>query len=171
MVEMPVKDVRMPDLHLPDAVTNFEWPKIELPSVDVGKAIDDVGKAIDDAAVAAHIRRRSRPRLPFAIVGLLVAGAAGWMVLTNTALRARVASGSRALRAQISALRTTSFRARTDDGDAVAFPAAETAPMESSPLNDDTPGDAAGYPTGLGSKNGKKSAKGPRAFEGTTSPA
>ena len=165
MVEMPVKDVRMPDLHLPDAVTNFEWPKIELPSVDIGKAIDD-------AAAAAHIRRRSRPRLPFAIVGLVVAGAAGWMVLTNAALRARLASGSRALRAQISTLRSAGFRARTaDQGDAVAFPAAETAPMESSPLNDDTPGDAAGYPTGLGSKNGKKSAKGPRAFEGTTSPA
>jgi hypothetical protein len=164
MVEMPVKDVHLPDIHLPDAITNFEWPKIDLPSIDLGKAVND-------AAVAAHIRRPSRARWPFAVVGVLVAGAA-WVVLTNKGLRARLASGSRALRAQVSAVRSNGLRAfGGTPSDPLAFPAADTARQESSSIASDAPGNAADYPTGLGSKNGKKNVKSPRAFEGTTSPA
>jgi hypothetical protein len=187
MLEMPVKEVRrpdvhlpevhLPDLHLPDSVTNFEWPRIELPSVDVAKAVGDAGKAVgeagrnagkavgeavgeagkavSDAAAGVHLGRRSQtPRWPFAIVGLLAAAAAGWVILTNAALRTRLASGTRAVRRQASTLRATlssSLAARREDP--VAFPAAPTAAMEGTGYGDGT-GDATDYPDGLGSNNG-----------------
>ena len=58
MIEMPVKEVRRPelhkpDLHLPDAVTNFEWPKVDLSSVDVRKAVGDAGDAVREVGKSA----------------------------------------------------------------------------------------------------------------------
>ena len=122
---------------------------------NAGKAVGDAGKAVSEAAAGVHIGPRSRTsRWPFAIVGLLAAAAAGWMVLTNTALRARLADGARAVRRQASDLRTNvsrSLAARRED--AIAFPASPTASMDSTAFGDGT-GDATDYPNGLGSNNG-----------------
>ena len=159
MIESPVKEARFPDLHLPDSVTNFEWPKFDMPSVDVGKAVSDAKSAVSDAASAVsdaassvHIgRAKRRSRLPFAVVGLVAAGLVGWIVLSQEAIRSRLAGGSRALREQVAAVRIGWARGKADHDDAVAFPATETAPMETSTMDD---GHASDYPTGLGSNNG-----------------
>jgi hypothetical protein len=199
MIETPTTEVRLPelhkpDLHLPDAVAGFEWPKVDLSSVDVrkavgdageavgeagrnagkamgeagrnankavreagrnaGKAFGDAGKAVSDAAAGVHIGRSRTPRWPFAVVGLFAVAAAGWVVLTNTGLRTRLASGARAVGRQAAELRSNvsrSLAARRED--AVAFPASPTAPAESTAYGDGT-GDATDYPEGLGSNNG-----------------
>ncbi len=184
MPELPVKEIRMPQLHLPEikrddiarslneislpevdlgkAVPKFELPKIDLPSVDLGKAIAG-------AAAAAHIGRRpQRPRWPLVVGGLIVAALAGWAIWTNEALRSRVAQGASAVRTQILMMRSNRYdRLDMDHDDPIAFPAAETAPIEASPLTD--PGhrvsDATEYPAGLGSNNGD----GNPAFEETGS--
>jgi hypothetical protein len=161
MIESPVRESRLPELHLPDSVTNFEFPKFEMPSVDVGKAVKDAKSAVGDAASAVsdaasnvHIGRpQRRSRLPFAVVGLVAAGLIGWIVFSQETIRARLAAGSRALRVQMAAVREGIARGKADHDDAVAFTASETAPMVTSPL-DDTPGYGSDYPSGLGSNNG-----------------
>jgi hypothetical protein len=162
MTESPAKEVHFPDLHLPDSVTNFEWPKFDMPSVDVGKAVSDVKSAVSDAASAVseaassvHIGRpKRRSRLPFAIVGLVAAGLVGWIVLSQEAIRTRLAGGSRALREQVAAVRLGIARGHQAGHDeAVAFTASETAPIVPSAL-DVAPTHEHDYPTGLGSNNG-----------------
>jgi hypothetical protein len=182
MPQLPVKEVRRSELHLPDitredvvrslseihlpdlpdAVSKFEWPRIDLSSVDVGKAVAG-------AAAAAHIGRRPhRPRWPLAVGGLLVASLVGWAVLSNEALRARLAHAARAIRERVSAMRSSwSDRPEVDPDHPIAFPAAETAPIQTSPFTDSTTVDPAAYPAGLGSNNGDEAP----AIEETRSPA
>lgn len=194
MPELPVREARLSELHLPEikrddivrslseihlpdvdlprlerpridlaeAVSKFEWPKIDLSSVDVGKAMAG-------AAAAAHIGRRAqRPRWPLVVGGLIIAGLAGWAILSNEALRARLARRAGAIRERISAVRSKRYdRLEIDRDNPIAFPAAETAPIEPSPLTDSPTIDATGYPAGLGSNNGD----GTPAFEETGSPA
>lgn len=179
MPELPVKDVRLSELHLPefkredivralsefrrpdidltklerpkidlpDSVSKFEWPKIDLSSMDVGKAMAG-------AAAAAHIGRKKQPtRWPFAIGGLIVAGLATWAILTNATVRGRIADAVNTVRERITAM-------RADDGldiehdDAIAFDAAETHPIESAPYADTETVLGSDYPAGLGSNNG-----------------
>ena len=107
-----------------------------------------------------------RPRWPLAVGGLIVAGLAGWAILSNEALRARLASGAGAIRERISAVRSNRYdRLDIDRDDPIAFPAAETAPIEAAPYTDSATIDATGYPAGLGSNNGD----GTPAFEETGS--
>lgn len=161
MIEAPAREVHLPELHLPDSVTNFEFPKFERPSMDVGKAVNDAKAAMSDAASAVsdaasnvHIGRPKRQsRLPFAIVGLVAAGLIGWIVLSQETIRARLAAGSRALRVQVAAVREGIARGQADHDEAVAFQASETAPIVTSPL-EDAPGYASDYPSGLGANNG-----------------
>ena len=194
MPELPVKEVRLSELHLPEikrdgilrslseirlpdldlprlerpridlpeAVSKFEWPRIDLSSVDVGKAMAG-------AAAAAHIGRRARRRRwPLAVGGLIVAGLAGWAILSNEALRARLARGASAIRERISAVRSNRYdRLEIDRDDPIAFNAAQTAPIEASPYTDSTTIGATGYPAGLGSNN----SDGIPAVEETGSPA
>jgi hypothetical protein len=167
MPDLPVKETRLSELHLPeikrddivrslsemrmpDAVSNFEWPKIERPSVDVGKAVAS-------AAAAAHITRRSkRPTWPFAVVGLVVAGVAAVVILTNDVVRARLSGAVRAIRGQIADMRMgNDYELDIERDDAIAFDAAPTAPIETSPFTDVTMGETTGYPEGLGSTNGE----------------
>lgn len=157
-----LSEIRLPDVDLPEAVSKFEWPKIGLSSVDVGKAMAG-------AAAAAHIGRRARrPRWPLVVGGLIVAGLAGWAILSNEALRARLARGAGAIRERISAMRSSrSNQLEIDRAHPIAFNAAETAPIEAAPYTDSTTIDATGYPAGLGSNNGD----GAPAFEETGNPA
>ena len=143
-----LSEIRLPDVDLAEAVSKFEWPKIDLSSVDVGKAMAG-------AAAAAHIGRRAhRPRWPLAVGGLVVTGLAGLVILRNDALRARLARGASMIRERISALRVNrAEHLEIDRGDPIAFPAAQTAPSESSPFRDNPTIDPTEYPAGLGSTN------------------
>jgi hypothetical protein len=178
MPELPVKDVRLSELHLPELKRNdimralseiarpeidlskVERPRIDLPDSvsNLGPKVDrlsaDIGKAVAGAAAAVHIGRRAkRPRWPLAAGGLIVAGLAAWAILTNETVRARLTAIANAVRQRLASM-------RTDDGleidrdDAVAFDAAETHPVEPAPYSDTAAVDATGYPDGLGSNNG-----------------
>jgi hypothetical protein len=181
MPELPVKEVRLSELHLPeikrdeiarslseirlpdidltklerpkvdlpDSVSKFEWPKIDLSSVDVGKAIAG-------AAAAVNIGRRARrPRWPLAVGGLIVAGLVTWAIVTNDALRTRLANGVTALRERIATMRSgEDDLLEMDQDETIAFTSAETAPLEAPPYSEATSVDATGYPDGLGSNNG-----------------
>jgi hypothetical protein len=169
--ELSVKEIRLPELHLPEikrddivrslseislpevdlakAAPKFEWPRIDLPSVDVGKAIAGA------AAAAPFGRRAPRSRWPLAIAGLVVAALAGWAIWTNEALRSRVAQGTSAIRTQFAMMRSNRYdRLDSDRDEPIAFPAAETAPIEDSPLSESGTSGATDYPAGLGSNNG-----------------
>lgn len=179
MPELPVKDVRLSDLHLPevkrddimralsevrrpdvdlskierpkidlpDSVSKFDWPKIDLSSVDVGRAVAG-------AAAAAHIgRRANRPRWPLAVGGLIVAGLATWAILTNEMVRSRLAVAANSVRTRLESLRAADDELEVDR-DPIAFDAAQTQPIEPAPYADTASVDATGYPDGLGSNNG-----------------
>jgi hypothetical protein len=177
--ELPVKEIRLPELHLPEIKRDEiarSLSEISLPEVDLGKSVPkfelprialpsvDVGKALAGAAAAAHIGRPARrARWPLAIGGLIVAGLAAWAVFTNEALRAWLAQGAGAIRERVAAMRSN--RDDMDRDDPIAFPAAETAPIEGSPMTDTGMTDTTGYPAGLGSNNGD----GTPAFEETAS--
>lgn len=150
MLELPVQDVNLPELHLPEihlpefhvpqSLSSLEWPTVDLSSIDLGKAVTG-------AAAAVHIgRRRSRPRWPLAVGGLLAAGMVGGVVLGNEALRARIIRAVGEIRERISAARSNRQGGlEIDAQDPIAFPEAETA---SSGLTEFD------YPAGLGSNNG-----------------
>lgn len=140
-----LSEMRMPDVDLPDSVTKRDWPKFEMPDIDVGKAVAGV-------AAAAHIGRRSRSRWPFAVGGLIVAGLATAAILSNETIRAKVAGGFEALRERFAAMRSTDYDELDIDQDgAIAFDAAETAQItETSPYSEGST-DTAPYPSGLGS--------------------
>jgi len=131
-----------------DAVSTFEWPTIDLASIDVGKAMAE-------AAAAAHVGRRShRPRWPLAVGGLVVTGL---VILRSDALRARLARGASLIRERISSVRVhRAERLGIDLGDPIAFPAVQTAPSESSLFRDNPTIDPTEYPAGLGSTDGDR---------------
>ena len=177
MPELPVKESRLPELHLPEidrddiarslseirlpdvdlsklerpkvvlpkAVSNFEWPRFDISAADIRKALASV-------AVAAHLRPRPRQsRWPFVVGGLFVAGVATWAVLSYEAHRARLANGANAVRDRIASMRSNDRdQLEIDPDEAIAFTAAETAPIETPSYSDATMIDATGYPEGLG---------------------
>ena len=174
MPELPVKEVRPSELHLPEikreeivrALSDIKMPDVKMPEVDLSKierpnvdqATKSLGRMATAAAVALHlVPRARRPRWPLAVGGLIVAGIAV-AVLTNEAVRARLSAGATAVRERMTAMRSDADQT-LDVGpdDAVAFDAAETAKIEDSPFTDATPIDATGYPAGLGADhNGSK---------------
>ena len=168
MPEVSIKELRLPELHLPEIsrddirrslseihlpevdLSRMERPRIDLPSIDVGKAIAGV-------AAAAHLTRPARrSRLQPVLGALIVAGLAGWAVLSNAALRARIGKAVEGLRQRVDSMRAGSVEGMEVDADrTVAFPAAETKPAVASPYADaviDSNGSngSAGNPDGLG---------------------
>ena len=89
-----LSEMRLPEapkLDLPDAVARFEWPRVDLSSIDVPKALAGV-------AAAANIGRRARrPRWPLAVGGVIVVGAIA-AVLSNEGVRTRLANAVNGLR-------------------------------------------------------------------------
>ena len=130
-------EIRMPDLDLP----RFEPPDI------------NVATAISDAASALPIGRRPRrgPRR-LAAVGLIAAGLAGWALLTNEDLRARLAAAIASVRERAASWLST-VRGEVAAETPVAFTAAETEPITESPFAPDTDRGTPDYPTGLGSNS------------------
>ena len=89
----------------------------------------------------------------------MVAGLAGWAVLSNAALRERISKAVEGLRQRVDSMRLGSVEGLEVDADRpVAFPAAETKPTEGSQYADAVTGSSgsngsngsAGYPDGLG---------------------
>ena len=168
MPELSVKEIRLPELHLPEIsrddirrslseihlpdvdLSNLARPRVDLPNIDVGKAIAGV-------AAAAHLTRPARRRRWRPVLGaLMVAGLAGWAVLSNAALRERISKAVQGLRQRVDSMRLGSVEGLEVDADRpVAFPAAETKPAEGSQYADAGMGSngsngSAGYPDGLG---------------------
>jgi hypothetical protein len=161
MPELPVKETRMSELHLPEinrsdimrSLSEIKMPDVDLSKVERPKFdLPDIGKALAGAAAAAGIGRRARPRWPFAVGGLILAGLATAAILSNETIRSKIAAGFEALRERVSAMRSTDYDELDIDHDPIAFDAAPTAPIETSPYSDGSTADAtADYPSGLGS--------------------
>jgi hypothetical protein len=164
MSELPVKEGRLSELHLPEIsrddivrslsdrmpdvdLSNLELPKFDLPSVDLGKALAG-------AAAAAHIGGRSRrPRWPLAVGGLILAGLATAALLKNQTLRDRLTNAVDTLRGRLMAMRADADdQLEMDSDDTIAFSAAETAPIAPLPHADGVTSDVTGYPDGLGAE-------------------
>src|SRR5476649_940161 len=95
-------DVHRPDLELPETLSNLEWPKVDLSSVDVGKAVREI-------AVSAHIGgRQRRSRWLVAAGGFIVAALASWVILSNDRLRTGLRAALGPIRDRLNALRSTS---------------------------------------------------------------
>jgi hypothetical protein len=152
--ELRVKDLRPPELHLPE-VTREDLARmvseIRLPEVDLPSA-DDLANAMEGAAAALPGRRPRKRRWPLVVGGLIVAGLGSRVILGNAAVRARLAGAVNTVRARILALSTAEYD-RHEQDDAIAFPAAATAPIEESPFTDMSTNDAPDYPPGLGSSD------------------
>jgi hypothetical protein len=135
---------------------DVDMPKVERPNMPSMPNLDfsriDIGKAVAGAAAAVHIGRKAqRPRWPFAVGALIVAGLASWAILSNRAVRERLATGATAVRERIQLMLPAgddSLDVEMDDP--IAFNVAETSPIEPGPYSDATPGETAPYPDGLG---------------------
>ena len=180
MPEVLIKEIRLPELHLPEIsrddirrsmseihlpdidLSNMVRPRVDLPNIDIGKAIAGV-------AAAAHLTRATRRRRWQPALGaLIVAGLAGWAVLGNAALRERISKVVDGLRQRVDSMRSGSVDELEVDADlVVAFPAAEVKSIEGSLYADAVSGangtagthgtagtngsaGSAGYPDGLG---------------------
>jgi hypothetical protein len=130
---------------LTDALPNFDVPNIDLPNIEPPRL--DVPEAIAGALDAAGIRRRSPwRRRPLALAGIVAAALAGWAILNNEAIRARLNESIGSIRQWISTMRSP-----VSDLEPVAFPAAETKPIEPGPMAEYETPEVADYPPGLGS--------------------
>ncbi len=164
------KESRLPELRLPEIsrdsiirglsemrapdLSKMERPKVEMPDMDLSK-IDfpriDVGKAVTDAAVAVGLVRPSRPRWPFVLGAAVIAGLTAWALMQSTTVRDRLDRVARTARERIDEMRED-----REVTDAVAFTAAETAPIDDMAFDDvagaldDAGVNANDYPEGLG---------------------
>lgn len=172
MPTIRLDDVRLPELHLPEMsrdditraigdarrdvdLSRFDPRKVELPDIDLSRV--DVPRAIVGAAEAAGlVRPRRASRRPLMIGAVVVAGLAGFALLTSTAIRARLAALAAQVRDRVAAWRG-SMDALDADDEVVAFDAAETAGVATSAFADGVAGDTTPFdgpsslPDGLGS--------------------
>jgi hypothetical protein len=163
-----LSEMRAPDL------SKMDRPNIEMPDIDVSK-IDfpriDVGKAVTGAAVAVGLVRPSRRRWPYLLGAAIIAGLTAWALMHSTTVRDRLDRAARTARERIDEMR------EDEELDAVAFTAAETAPMDDRAFADvagaldDAGVNANDYPEGLGVTTDLMAAAedGTVAFEATKS--
>ncbi len=170
MPELPVKEIRLSDLHLPEinrddimrSLSEIRMPdvdlkKMERPKFDLPDSVSkrdwpsiDIGKAVAGAAAAAHIGRQRRSRWPFAVGGLILAGVATAAIMSNETVRARISAAIEGLRERVASMRSGYDGLEIDRDDAIAFDAAETMPIQPSPFTEDSTAEATSYPDGLG---------------------
>lgn len=132
-----------PKVQLPEAA------KVELPSIDISQ-LDLAGTIQDAAAVAGFPRPASRLRLPVALGGLLLAGAAIWALMSRPQLRTRLRDLGNSMRGRISSMRSNAFDLAP--ADPIAFPEADTKPIQPAPWDGGENNEAPDYPEGLGSR-------------------
>jgi hypothetical protein len=148
----PVAMLRRQDFERPSIDTSdmpkidlskLEMPKMDLTKVDLSKV--DVPKAFSDAAVAVGLAKRPRSRWPFALGAVLVVTAAGIALMNTDAIAERIRQARRWIADRMDGMNTGLMQ-----DEAVAFPAAETMPIEP-PAFDPTPASKpSDYPEGLG---------------------
>jgi hypothetical protein len=152
MPELKIKDVRLPELHLPEMsrgdivqavsgarrdidLSRFDPRKVELPDVEL-KNIDP-RKAITEAAQAAGlVKAPRRQRLPFIVGGLITLGLVGVAIMNSPAIRQRLAEAAQRVKARIDERRAERLGR---DLEAHAFDAAVAVPVETSPYADTAP--------------------------------
>jgi hypothetical protein len=162
MAELPVKEVRPSELHLPEikrdeivrALSEIRMPEIDLPRIerpDVDLSARSFGRVATAIAVALGlVTRPRRSRWPLAVGGVVIAGLATVAVLSNTAVRARLSGATSAVRDRVGAMRAGDDALEVGHDDVVAFDAAATAEIEAPTFAEASTIDATGYPTGLG---------------------
>jgi hypothetical protein len=142
-----------PKFVMPERMTDLRWSPPDLSSIDVTRTLSDVAGSVNVR------RQKRRPFWPFAIGGFVVASLAGWAILSNEAIRARLRDlvGEVRRRTQ-AALSDWNEGREVDPAEPVAFTAADTKPIESGPFTEREDADAAAYPAGLGSGDGDDTA-------------
>jgi len=147
MPELPVKEVRPAELHLPEikreqivrALSEIHLPAFELPDgvskID-WRAIDpssiDLGKAMAGVAAATRLGRPviRRSRLTVAVGALVVVGLAAVALLSTPAVRERAGRAVRGVRSRMDARPGSSDVLEVED-DIVAEPVSDAAmPVE-----------------------------------------
>jgi hypothetical protein len=151
MPELKIKDVRLPELHLPEMsrgdivhavsgarrdidLSRFDPRKVELPEVEL-KNIDP-RKAITEAAQSAGLIKARRQRLPFVLGGLITLALVGVAIMNSPAIRERLAEAAQRVKARIDERRAERLGR---DLEARAFDAAVAVPVETSPYADTAP--------------------------------
>lgn len=119
--------IHLPAFDLPDGVSKIDWRAIDPSSIDVGKAM---------AGVAAATRRGKpmirRSRLTVAVGALVVIGVAAAALLSTPAVRDRAGRTIREVRSRVAARSGAGDMLEIED-DVLATPRSdETTPIESS---------------------------------------
>lgn len=173
MPALRLREVQMPELHLPEMSRDdiarvigdarrdvdlgrldprhMDLPELELPKVDLSSI--DIPKAITSAIESAGIGRSRRSRLPFIIGGLITLGLVGFALLTSPMVRPRLTDLGQKVKERIDARRSA------DAGDEPhAFDAAHAVPIEPAAFADAAPADGSPFdgssdlPKGLGAE-------------------
>lgn len=101
------------DGHLPD-LSAIEWPRLDLPSVDLGRTLDG-------AAASVGLRRRRRSlRGPLAIGAIVGATLAAWFMINRGALRRRFRDAADLVRARPADTKDTTADLDAQPGETLA---------------------------------------------------
>jgi hypothetical protein len=173
MPALRLREVQMPELHLPEMSRDdiarvigdarrevdirrldprhMDLPEIEMPKVDLSSV--DLPKALTNAAEAVGIGRGSRrSRAPFVIGGLITLALIGFALLTSPMVRPRLTELGQKMKQRIDARRS----ADVEDAEPHAFDAAIAVPIKPAAFADDAPADGTPFggssdlPAGLG---------------------
>lgn len=141
--EIDVPKLDRPDVKVREALTGMNLPAIDMPDVNLAGTLADV-------VAATGVRRPARrSRLPFAIAGLIVAGTAAWAITNSQQLRKWLRDLVASVRERFSSMQSNA----SDEADPIAFPAAETEPIQPGAWDRRGDVDVPDYPEGLGSRN------------------
>ena len=125
-IQLP-SDIKLSELELPKVdLSKVELPKVDLPKVELPKA-NDVSKALVGAATAVGLVKPRPRRWPYFVAAAAAVAAIGWIAMNWSTVRDwwdRIASRM--------SRRMNAIQAEDEWDEAVAFPAAETKPIESS---------------------------------------
>ena len=144
--ELPDAFLKLPEVKLPQVdLQDIKLPQVDLPEIEVPKV--DIGKTVLGVATAAGLVNRRRSRLPYLLGAGVVVAVVGW-ALTNAAIRERLTQAVAAVRDRVQAMRSGG-----QDQDAIAFPAAHTAPINEPANLSAPPASNPDYPEGFGAEN------------------
>lgn len=155
MPTLSIKEVRLPELHLPEMsrdditktigdtardidLSRLDPRRIEMPDLaDIQRELSkvDVPKAV--AGVTMLGRAAPRSRLPFVIGGLLTLGLVAFAVATSPILRPRLEAAARRARERMDEMRAE----RMSHDEAHAFDAAVAVPIEPAAFSAEAPVD------------------------------
>lgn len=159
MPALRLRELQLPELHLPemsrdDVVRVINDARREVPKVDLPDV--DIPRAIATAVEATGIRRDPRrSRLPFVIGGLITLGLVGFALLTSPLVRPRLADLGQKVKLRLDARRSTED-AEAGSPDARAFDSAVAVQIEPAAFAEAAPADGSPFdgpsdlPKGLG---------------------